>query len=201
VRKVRTHYDNLKVSRDAPDEVIRAAYRVLCQRFHPDRNQDDAEAARIMSIINTSYAVLSDPEARRQHDVWIRQEERSYGWSTSTDDDYSAAGPAPAQEQQAEARPAAPKATARARGVAPKARSSANGIRAIVALYFVVVVLGLVYAYVHSGGGPEFTLNQPFSKSTPIKGIVVESPPGTDQDKPLPVPGYTKRAPLDWEKK
>lgn len=203
MNKIRTHYDNLKVSRDAPDEVIRAAYRVLCQRFHPDRNQNDAEAARIMSIINTSYAVLSDPEDRRQHDVWIRQEERSYGWSTSADDDYSAAGPAPvpAPAQQAGARPVAPKPAAPARGVAPRARSSSNGIKAIVALYFAVAVVCMVYIYSHSGAGPEFTLNQSVSKSTPIKGIAAENKSDTDPDKPIPAPGWANRAPLAWEKK
>ena len=32
---IRTHYDNLKVARNAPPEVIRAAYRVLAQKYHP----------------------------------------------------------------------------------------------------------------------------------------------------------------------
>lgn len=73
--KVWTHYDNLKVARDAPPEVIRAAYKTLSQRFHPDRNPGDAEAARIMAIINASYEVLSDPAKRRAHDQWIAEQE------------------------------------------------------------------------------------------------------------------------------
>lgn len=72
---VHTHYDNLKVARSAPPEVIRAAYKALSQRFHPDRNPGITEAARIMAIINTSYDVLSDPEKRRQHDQWIMEVE------------------------------------------------------------------------------------------------------------------------------
>ena len=71
---VQTHYDNLKVARDAPPEVIRAAYRTLSQKFHPDRNPGNSEAARIMSIINRAYEVLSSPDMRRQHDAWIRRE-------------------------------------------------------------------------------------------------------------------------------
>ncbi|MCS6804710.1 MAG: DnaJ domain-containing protein, partial [Blastocatellia bacterium] len=39
--KLHTHYDNLKVARNAPPEVIRAAYKTLSQRFHPDRNPGD----------------------------------------------------------------------------------------------------------------------------------------------------------------
>jgi DnaJ-class molecular chaperone len=33
---IRTHYDNLKVARNAPDSVIKAAYKALCQTYHPD---------------------------------------------------------------------------------------------------------------------------------------------------------------------
>lgn len=74
---VRTHYDNLKVARDAPPEVIRAAYKVLSQRYHPDRNEGDPRAAHAMKVINTSYAVLSDPDKRRAHDAWIAKQERA----------------------------------------------------------------------------------------------------------------------------
>lgn len=72
---VRTHYDNLKVARDAPDLVIRAAYRSLSQRYHPDKNPNDPRAARAMAIINRSYEVLSDPQKRREHDAWVAREE------------------------------------------------------------------------------------------------------------------------------
>ena len=75
MEKVSTHYDNLKVSRDAPDFVIVAAYRTLSQRYHPDKNHGDERAARVMSIINQSYEVLSDPERRRAHDEWISRAE------------------------------------------------------------------------------------------------------------------------------
>ena len=46
--KLRNHYDNLKVVRDAPDAVIRAAYRVLVQQHHPDNNPSDERAAKAM---------------------------------------------------------------------------------------------------------------------------------------------------------
>lgn len=72
---VHTHYDNLKVARDAPPEVIRAAYKSLCQKYHPDRHGNSAEAIRVIQIINTAYAVLSDPAKRREHDEWIARSE------------------------------------------------------------------------------------------------------------------------------
>jgi DnaJ domain len=73
VPKVRTHYDNLKVARDAPPEVIRAAYKSLSQKYHPDRNSSDPNASRTMAIINAAYRVLSDPDLRKRHDEWIRK--------------------------------------------------------------------------------------------------------------------------------
>ena len=74
--KIRTHYDNLKVSRTAPPEVIKAAYKALAQKFHPDRNQENSEEyAKIRAIINQAYATLSDPILRQQHDDWIEAQE------------------------------------------------------------------------------------------------------------------------------
>jgi curved DNA-binding protein CbpA len=68
-----THYDNLKVSRTAPPEVIRAAYKVLAQRHHPDVNPS-ADAERVMRLLNQAYAVLSDPQQRHAHDAWIEEQ-------------------------------------------------------------------------------------------------------------------------------
>jgi hypothetical protein len=76
---VRTHYDNLKVLRNASSDEIRIAYRRLSQRHHPDRNPDDPDAPRVMSLINQSYQVLSDPVRRAAHDRWIREQERGVG--------------------------------------------------------------------------------------------------------------------------
>lgn len=75
--RIHTHYDNLKVARDAPPEVIRAAYKTLSQKYHPDRHSNSAEAIRIIQIINSAYAVLSDPVKRREHDDWIVRNESS----------------------------------------------------------------------------------------------------------------------------
>lgn len=71
MKRFRTHYDNLKVARDAPIEVIQAAYRSLARKHHPDRTGGSPESEAIMKVINTAYAVLSDPEARAEHDRWI----------------------------------------------------------------------------------------------------------------------------------
>jgi len=73
---IHTHYDNLKVTRNAPPEVIRAAYKTLTQKYHPDRHPGSADAERVMALINVSYQVLSDPVQRAEHDRWIVQQEQ-----------------------------------------------------------------------------------------------------------------------------
>ncbi|MGZ8182055.1 MAG: J domain-containing protein [Methylobacter sp.] len=76
--KFRTHYDNLNVSRNAPASVIKAAYKVLCQKYHPDKYiGGHDEALRIMKTINSAYTVLSDSAKRAEHDQWIDQQERA----------------------------------------------------------------------------------------------------------------------------
>src|SRR3954468_11962204 len=85
--KIHTHYDNLKVARLAPAEVIRAAYKALSQKYHPDKNPGDEKAARIMAILNSAYTTLSDPQRRKEHDEWIAAEEWEIEWLESTHDD------------------------------------------------------------------------------------------------------------------
>jgi len=72
----RTHYDNLKVARNAPDSVIKAAYNALIQQYHPDKFEDlQEEVLRISKLITHSYEVLSDPVRRATHDLWIKEQE------------------------------------------------------------------------------------------------------------------------------
>lgn len=72
-----THYDVLQVARNASSEVISAAYRSLSKSYHPDRHPGDDRAARIMTQINASYSLLSDPIARARYDEWLVRAERS----------------------------------------------------------------------------------------------------------------------------
>lgn len=75
--KIRTHYDNLKVARNAPDAVIRASYKALIQQWHPDKFEGAKkdEALRITKIIQESFNVLSDPTRRAIHDKSIEEQE------------------------------------------------------------------------------------------------------------------------------
>ncbi len=73
VTTLHTHYDNLKVARDASPAAIDAAYQAMVRRFGPGHNAGDSQAARKMAIIDTSYAVLSNPHQRALHDLWVDQ--------------------------------------------------------------------------------------------------------------------------------
>jgi DnaJ-class molecular chaperone len=64
------YYDILGVSPQAEDIVIRAAYRALAQRYHPDKSSDAKEAAAMrMRAIQEAYEVLSDPVRRVAYDA------------------------------------------------------------------------------------------------------------------------------------
>ncbi len=62
------HYEVLGLYPDAPDEAIRAAYRALAARYHPDRNPGNDDAELQFKRINAAFRVLGDPERRRQYD-------------------------------------------------------------------------------------------------------------------------------------
>lgn len=67
---MRTHYHNLQVQENADQAIIKASYKVLAQRYHPDRNSDSAEEAnRIFLIITDAYGILSDPHKRSVYDA------------------------------------------------------------------------------------------------------------------------------------
>lgn len=71
-----TYYDVLQVERDATPERVRAAYRKLAQKYHPDKMPGNANAGRAMAALNAAYEVLSDAHRRAEHDLWIRRAER-----------------------------------------------------------------------------------------------------------------------------
>ncbi|MBE0448453.1 MAG: molecular chaperone DnaJ [Actinobacteria bacterium] len=64
------YYSILGVSRDALQDEIKKAYRNLARRYHPDVNRDDPEAESKFKDISEAYEVLSDPDKRRQYDMF-----------------------------------------------------------------------------------------------------------------------------------
>jgi len=62
-----THYERLGVSPTAPVDEIRAAYRAVARRHHPDAAGSAAGAE--MAAVNEAWRVLSDPGRRALYDA------------------------------------------------------------------------------------------------------------------------------------
>ena len=62
-------YAVLGVAKDADSATIKKAYRTLAKKYDPDRNPDDAAAAKKFKEIGEAYAVLSDAKERQQYDA------------------------------------------------------------------------------------------------------------------------------------
>lgn len=86
------HYERLKVSRDAPIEVIRAAYRALAAKHHPDRHTQPEASHADMAALNAAYEILANPVTRAAYDAEIVPEateppasrRRYAGWRSDT---------------------------------------------------------------------------------------------------------------------
>lgn len=63
------YYKVLGVSKTATQDEIKAAYRALAIKHHPDRNKDKGAEVK-MQQLNEAYAVLSDPEKRQKYDTY-----------------------------------------------------------------------------------------------------------------------------------
>lgn len=64
-----THYDALEVSTKASPETIKAAYKSLIQRYHPDRNPGDRNAVTRTQRLNEAYRVPSNVRERSKYDA------------------------------------------------------------------------------------------------------------------------------------
>jgi hypothetical protein len=64
-----TYYDLLEVSPHASAAVIKAAYKSLMQRYHPDKNADDKASAQRAAEIAQAYDTLSDAARRTAYDA------------------------------------------------------------------------------------------------------------------------------------
>ena len=62
------YYQILGVARSASADEIRAAYRKLALKYHPDRNPGNKQAEEKFKEMNEAYQVLSDPQKRSRYD-------------------------------------------------------------------------------------------------------------------------------------
>ncbi len=64
------YYKILNVSKKASSDEIKKAYRKLAMKYHPDHTKGDKAGEEKFKKISEAYAVLSDPEKRKQYDTF-----------------------------------------------------------------------------------------------------------------------------------
>lgn len=64
------YYQTLGIKKGAPADEIKKAYRKLALKHHPDRNKGDKGAEEEFKKISEAYAVLSDPQKKKQYDTF-----------------------------------------------------------------------------------------------------------------------------------
>lgn len=98
-----TYYELLQVDRNASDIVIRASYKALLQKYHPDKFGDRARGERISQLLNKAYAVLGDPLQRAEYDASLDDEKASE--SSRSDPPKKPPEPPPPPRDQESSRP------------------------------------------------------------------------------------------------
>ena len=73
------YYQILGIEKDAAPQV-KSAFRDLAFKYHPDRNTDSSDAVEKMKSVNEAYAVLSNPEKKKEYDA-LRQQYGSSAYS------------------------------------------------------------------------------------------------------------------------
>ncbi len=78
--KFKDYYDVLGVARTATQKEIKAAFRKLARKYHPDVNHHDPGALEKFKEANEAHEVLADPEKRRKYDELGPQWEQYESW-------------------------------------------------------------------------------------------------------------------------
>jgi curved DNA-binding protein len=66
----KNYYEILGVPKTATAAEVKKAYHRLAMKHHPDRNPGDKAAEESFKLVNEAYAVLSDPQKRKQYDAF-----------------------------------------------------------------------------------------------------------------------------------
>lgn len=81
------YYEILGVQRSATQQEIKAAYRTLALKYHPDRNPDNKEAEAKFKEAAEAYEVLSDEDKKKRYDQFGHAGTENMGGYSSHDAD------------------------------------------------------------------------------------------------------------------
>lgn len=90
-----THYQLLGIPEDADSRQIKAAYRSMAKRFHPDANKGSEAAAELFRQLSEAYRVLGDGQLRKVYDRKITVQHQ-----TQAEQPVTKRPPPPEQKQQ-----------------------------------------------------------------------------------------------------
>lgn len=77
----RDYYEVLGIDKNATETDMKAAYRKLALKYHPDRNPDNKEAEEKFKEAAEAYEVLKDPQKRQIYDQFGHQGLEGSGYS------------------------------------------------------------------------------------------------------------------------
>ncbi len=90
MKKVKTHYEILGVSRQASPDQIKLAYRKLSKKHHPDVSGGNQESEKIFLEVQEAYKVLKDTASREAYDARLdgaaQSGEQTFERATKTKD-------------------------------------------------------------------------------------------------------------------
>lgn len=73
---MKDYYEILEVSKNASQEIIEKAYKVLAKKYHPDLQEEQNKkiAEEKMKLINEAYEILSNDNKRKEYDIELENE-------------------------------------------------------------------------------------------------------------------------------
>lgn len=96
-RMAKNYYKILEISENATEKDIKAAYRKLAKKYHPDLNPNNKEAEQKFREVAEAYGALSDENKRKKYDAEQRQNQGPGEAKKSTSKKASTHGNGPSQ--------------------------------------------------------------------------------------------------------
>jgi DnaJ-class molecular chaperone len=75
---MKNYYEILEITDRASDEVIKAAYKALIKKYHPDNGQVGDPTGEKMRLVNEAYQCLSNPDSKRTYDRELQSADKNF---------------------------------------------------------------------------------------------------------------------------